>query len=338
MGMLKAFSRDAYAQLLYRLGLAKPSRFSRGDLLILTFHRVLPEDARREYPLPGLAVTPTELRWILAFLAPHFEIRNVTESISVRADGTQRKPLLAVTFDDGQWDNLEYAAPVLSELGVPATFYIPTQFIGSDALLWHDQAAFAWQRSTVPVERRVQELIALGVPLRQGATPQVASFLETMKAISPEMRQSALGRLQEMGVSDAPPWARLMDWQEVAKLARAGHEIGSHSQSHALLPQLEPQQQLEELVGSKRHIETAIGAAIHSLCYPNGSFDARTVQIARDAGYDNAVTTRWGTNKSVNSRFELLRCDMDAARMKDRHGRLSHARLAMRITGLQPGL
>jgi peptidoglycan/xylan/chitin deacetylase (PgdA/CDA1 family) len=38
---------------------------------------------------------------------------------------------LAISFDDGYLDNYEFAAPVLEAAGLPATFFVATDFIGS---------------------------------------------------------------------------------------------------------------------------------------------------------------------------------------------------------------
>ena len=42
--------------------------------------------------------------------------------------------LLAITHDDGYLDNFEYAAPILHGLGLPATFFVSTHFLGSDTV------------------------------------------------------------------------------------------------------------------------------------------------------------------------------------------------------------
>ena len=62
-----------------------------------------------------------------------------------------------------------------------------------------------------------------------------------------------------------------MNWDEVAQLRQAGHEIGAHSRSHELLPHLDAQAQNDEVLGSRAAIEEALGAAPRSFCYPNGS-------------------------------------------------------------------
>ena len=50
---------------------------------------------------------------------------------------------VTVTFDDGYHDNLENAVPVLEELGIPATIFLPTRVVDGDA-------RFSWYRGEQP--------------------------------------------------------------------------------------------------------------------------------------------------------------------------------------------
>jgi peptidoglycan/xylan/chitin deacetylase (PgdA/CDA1 family) len=45
---------------------------------------------------------------------------------------------LAITFDDGYRDNFENAAPVLERLSLPATFFVVTQWMGTDVVPFWD--------------------------------------------------------------------------------------------------------------------------------------------------------------------------------------------------------
>jgi peptidoglycan/xylan/chitin deacetylase (PgdA/CDA1 family) len=157
--------------------------------------------------------------------------------------------------------------------------------------------------------------------------------MELLKRLPPHRRQSIIAELQAGQPGWAPPeWARLMNWTEVATLRDAGHEIGSHGCTHDLLPQLDSESRRMEVAGSMVAIERSLGVRPASFCYPNGSFDRSTIAEAEQAGYVNAVTTRWGVNRPGQSRFEFFRCDMDTRRLVDRHDRLSVARLAMRLS------
>jgi peptidoglycan/xylan/chitin deacetylase (PgdA/CDA1 family) len=46
---------------------------------------------------------------------------------------------LAITFDDGYRDNHDNALPILKKYGLPATFFVTTQFIGTDVVPWWDR-------------------------------------------------------------------------------------------------------------------------------------------------------------------------------------------------------
>jgi peptidoglycan/xylan/chitin deacetylase (PgdA/CDA1 family) len=129
----------------------------------------------------------------------------------------------------------------------------------------------------------------------------------------------------------------MMTWDHVRALHRAGHEIGCHSLNHVLLSELPNARVKEEVEASRRELGQVIGAEVSSFCYPSGSYDARVLGAVQAAGYECAVTTRWGLNRK-QAAFELARCDMDFARLKSRHGEFSRDRLWLRLSGLQPGL
>jgi peptidoglycan/xylan/chitin deacetylase (PgdA/CDA1 family) len=340
MRALKSRALDLYTYLMFSLGVSHPRRIAPSAFVILTFHRVLPDVLRSRYPIPGLVVTPEELRWIIETLLPFFEIATVSANSSRQRGNAGTKPLLSISFDDGQIDNVEYAAPVLEALRVPATFYLPTDFIGSSRLLWHDEAAFAWQSQQLGHTDRqaVSRQLGLGAP--DGDAVDTNLLLSLLKQLPVESRAGVVRWLAEKAKFESPDWARLMDWDDARTLDAAGHEIGSHCQSHELLPQLDSAAQTRELRGSLDAVAASMVGRKRplSVCYPNGDCSAETLQLAREAGYENGVTTRWGINGPEQDRFGLLRCDMDARRLRNSDGVLSAGRLAVRMLGHQPGL
>jgi peptidoglycan/xylan/chitin deacetylase (PgdA/CDA1 family) len=46
---------------------------------------------------------------------------------------------LAITFDDGYRDNVENAVPVLERFSLPATFFVVTEWMGTDVVPWWDR-------------------------------------------------------------------------------------------------------------------------------------------------------------------------------------------------------
>ena len=93
-----------------------------GELLVLCYHSVSDEWPSR------LAVTREQLRQQLTALVER-GYRGATFSDAVAEPGDGKR--LVVTFDDGYASLLTHALPILDELGLPATVYVPTDFPGS---------------------------------------------------------------------------------------------------------------------------------------------------------------------------------------------------------------
>ena len=334
---MKTLIRDLLAASLHRLRVTDPAHRSAVRLYIATFHRVLPEEQRSLYPLPGLVVTPDELHWFISYFQHSFDCQRLDAAWRAcsRCEPSPR-PRLAVTFDDGQLDNYLHAAPVLDRLGVPATFFVPVEAVQRQQLLWHDRMGYAIQRlvrecSDSPL------LTQLGLRCSQAAErPRVG--LHRAKLWSPAERLRWIQEAEERTPNAAPPWDGMMSWSQLRDLVRRGHEIGSHSYTHPILVQCDDRQLEHEVAASRRRLEEELGTEVRSFCYPNGDCDARVVGAVSRAGYQLAVTTRWGDNRPTDDPYALNRHDMVAESSLDRRGRLSAPRLAMRMAGLVRGV
>jgi len=88
-----------------------------------------------------------------------------------------------------------------------------------------------------------------------------------------------------------------LDRSDLRRLAGTpGCTLGSHGWSHRPLASLSPSEALAELRDSRAWLEDVLARPIRSLAYPFGSVDPRVRDLAAEAGYDLAVTTRTGLN------------------------------------------
>jgi peptidoglycan/xylan/chitin deacetylase (PgdA/CDA1 family) len=78
-----------------------------------------------------------------------------------------------------------------------------------------------------------------------------------------------------------------MSWKQLVELDRSGLvTIGSQTCSHpADLTKLSDSQLKHELEDSKKTLERKLGHSINSIAYPNGKFDVRVANGAREANY-----------------------------------------------------
>ena len=338
---LRPAMRDVAAEVLWRAGATDPRRRSSDRLSIVTFHRVLTQDQLEDYPIPEIAVTRDEFAWFLDFFQQHFECGPLLAMLEAfRSRRSQdRRPLLAITFDDGQLDNYQNARPLLEERAMRATFFATVVGTETGAALWHDEAAFAIRALLRQDRGRAQELLSqLGLGNAE-ATLAPKAATEQLKHRDSAGRRAFIDLAQDaLGADGRPAWDGMMDAAKLSELAQAGHEIGSHTETHAILVHCGQPELEREVIGSRKRLEAAVATPVDSFCYPNGDHNPQVIQAVRAAGYKAAVTTEWGRNGPHMDVLSLRRCDVQGTTARTRAGHLSPARLGLRLSGLQPGL
>jgi peptidoglycan/xylan/chitin deacetylase (PgdA/CDA1 family) len=327
---LKNIIRDFLAELLWKLSLTNPERKKNSNFFIITFHRVLPDILLHQYPLQGLAVTPEQLEWFLIQFKKFFICMSLTNGwTSFVEHGTRQRPLLAITFDDGQIDNYLYAAPVLDKHNVKGTFFVPFIGIEEQKLLWHDRMAYVIQ---FMINTNIKSNLLDQIDLKNN---DIQRSIENAKKWDNIDRELWIRKAEEACLAKAPDWYGFMSWGNLKELINRGHEIGSHSYSHPMLNDCSNYDLEREIIISKNMLESRLGAHVTSFCYPNGNFSDDVLDTVRRAGYRVAVTTKWGSNTIRDNPFLLNRQDMTFEYSKDRNGVLSFAIVAMRMADLK---
>lgn len=332
----RAALRDLVVEAGYRSGLTLPRRALRDRLNVVTFHRVLPPELARLYPVDGLAVTTDEFAWFLRLFRTHFScttLRGAHGGFAARRP--VERPWLAITFDDGQLDNYEFARPLLERSGLSATFFAPTDAVERGEPLWHDRLAWAVASGAGRRPAAARELASvLGAPPGLGPRELARRALDHAKALPDAGREAFVSGWEAcLGGAAPPPWCGMMSWAQLRELAVRGHEIGSHTCSHAILTTCEAPRLDVEVARSRELLQDRCGTLVDSFCYPDGRHDARSAEAVRRAGYARAVTTRWGPNGPAASPLALRRCDIQGRTARSASGALSEARVAWRLAG-----
>ncbi len=104
---------------------------------------------------------------------------------------------------------------------------------------------------------------------------------------------------------DTGPQFPIMTADEVRAVAAAGHEVGSHTMTHARLAGADPLALATEVGDSRRLLEDVVQAEVPGFCYPYGAYDAAAADAVRAAGYDNACVTG---DYAPGDRHTLPRC------------------------------
>jgi peptidoglycan/xylan/chitin deacetylase (PgdA/CDA1 family) len=102
--------------------------------VVVAFHRV-----NAEPDWSGLSITPEAFADYCRFFRRHFDVIPLRAFVELLERRVSLEGYIAITFDDGYRDNCEQAAPILEALGLPATFFIVSQWMGSEVIPWWDR-------------------------------------------------------------------------------------------------------------------------------------------------------------------------------------------------------
>ena len=297
MSLLGAFERAILAR-------CSPAG-SRARLLTLTYHRVPPSTDPVLPDEPDASGFATEMD----ILAYYCQVLPLPEAVRRLRSGTLPARAACVTFDDGYENNLSVALPILEKRGMTATVFIAADAIDR-GIMWNDLLIEAMRRVGSAVGYR--EFGLAGQP-----GPEVPEAERIMRVVR-HVRYEPLERRSELALAfyqKVAPGAmpRLMLTQgQVRQIAARGHDVGAHTIHHPILKGLESAVARAEIVDSYAWVADVAGRAPASLAYPNGfpgrDYDDSHAAMARDAGFELAVSMRWGCATSRSDPYHLPRC------------------------------
>ena len=103
---------------------------------------------------------------------------------------------------------------------------------------------------------------------------------------------------------------KMLEWNQIIEMASAGINFGAHTVSHPHLPQLNRAEALREMVESKKHIEQRLNQPVHYFAYPYGQLNDETMQLAQQAEFKLACSTRSGFNNLTRNPYRLHRIEV----------------------------
>lgn len=265
--------------------------------IVLGYHRVIPPTSNQSaFCESGMYVTPDTLRRHLVFLKQHYKLVTLTELL----EHDSSENCCAITFDDGWWDNYEYAYPVLKEFAVPATIFLATGFIESQQWPWTDRILFYEQvRGHCEIEELFnQSLSVLHRPEIPGNKNSIAFLMREMKKLSHpdivhimELIDARFSDLYDALHCTKPA----MTWEQVREMMGDAMEFGIHSHAHIIANQATPAAFLEsDYFESAQLFKYRLGRKPCLFAYPNGDYSSAAVHILKKLHIKASVTTQPG--------------------------------------------
>jgi peptidoglycan/xylan/chitin deacetylase (PgdA/CDA1 family) len=279
-------------------------RQRRGDVLILAYHNVVPDDAQpagdRSLHLPQ--------RRFAAQLDALVRTHDVIPLANALAGHSGQRPAVVLTFDDAYEGAVTVGVSELEKRGLPATIFITPSFLNG-----HD---FWWDALTEPDGN------ALSPRLRAWALDDCAGRDAEVRARAPRERDATLTR--------APSHARCAHEHDLVAAAGArGITLGSHSWNHPNLPRLDDSALATELTLPLEWLRERFTNVLPAISYPYGLSSARVESAARAAGYTAGLRIEggWITSGTIENPLAVPRLDVPSG--------LSPAGFELRTSGVR---
>jgi peptidoglycan/xylan/chitin deacetylase (PgdA/CDA1 family) len=277
--------------------------------LVLVYHRV----GERGVDPWHLTIGPEIFAGQMETLARDWSPLSLAEL--VEAFDRRRLPerAVAVTFDDGYADNLEVAAPILVEHGIPATLFVATELIDSDGPPWWDElASLLLEPSRLPPTLTLSSRkgnqwtispVGADEP-RTAVSPQpwearpgtrLRAFYEVwlaLRELDAQTREAALEEIADWADAPRPSGRVLLTWEQLREFAAIpGLGLGAHTLTHPALPSCSPEDAHTEIAGGADRLRTRVGVEVDQFAYPFGAWSPSVARLVAELGFHAAYTT-----------------------------------------------
>ncbi len=284
------------ARSLGSFALLAQSGWRRQRLLILCYHGVSLTDEHLWNP--RLYVSPQFFRERLELLhGGGYAVLPLGEAITRLYRGTLPPRAVVLTFDDGHYDFLPAAHPILQDYGYPATVYLTTYHSDCNVPIFGLICSYMlWQ-----ARERVIDLAPLtgGPSVVLGESSDRARALALLVSYAREQQLSAMekhalaGRVATRLAIDfddicARRVLHLLNPDEVRQLAGRGVDFQMHTHCHRS-PRIEGPYR-EQVSRNRERIEELTGRSPQHFCYPSGETAPAFLPWLSAEGVRSAVT------------------------------------------------
>lgn len=271
------------------LGWRLSAPLRRPRVIVLAYHRIGQRgDLLRHVDVGSFR---EQMRWIREHCVPI-----APAELQAAANGTDHRPRVLVTFDDGYRDYFRLAYPILHELRIPAANFLSTDYIDTGRLFWWDIVDFAGHRSR-------KRSVRLPWPphteyaLTDRSRPEVLRAFKTIISSAPDVDRDEMLRdaCRELEVDprsiDEP--RQVMTWDEV-RASREFTYYGGHTHTHVRVSRVDPTRLETEIRTCRDRLAAELGVSPPIFAYPIGDGCAAAQQLLPKYGFTVAFTIHKG--------------------------------------------
>jgi peptidoglycan/xylan/chitin deacetylase (PgdA/CDA1 family) len=282
----RQFIKNTYYSGLAGLGVhtRRIRKLGREDVVVLNFHRVSPDDSPYWPPMK-----PEIFDAVLLFLARNFQVCLFDELPALDDD----RPAAVISFDDGYYDFLEHALPLLERHGLRGNMNVIPQCAETGRPIWNVRL---YDFLAVAPRELVNEIRLPGFAARLSGNsgPEKLAFglalSRFLKSLPREQRLEVWDGIDRLMQDLEFVETRMMTVDEIRQLAADTEtEIGAHSFSHESMG-LEAQDFFEDdFQKCSAFFRDELRIPMMTYAFPNGSYRPEQIEYLQAQGISNIL-------------------------------------------------
>ncbi|WP_160130690.1 polysaccharide deacetylase family protein [Kordia antarctica] len=287
-----------YKTILFKLGLGKLLLKNRYGERILLFHGI---DAIGETKYNSRFISKAFFEEFIKYITTHYNVISLDDFYQNKfKKGTLN---IAITFDDGYLNNYKYAVPILEKYNIPACFYITTihekaPYLWADFL---DLVSYHTEKTSVVFERNLYQKSA-----KKEFIWNKISIKNVAKALPYDVLKMIYQVFEDdwkaLPTEDLKDYWKLMNAKQIKEIAdNPLFTIGAHGETHASLIDIPLAAAKQEILNSKKQLETICNQPITEFAFPFGFYNQELADYCSEIGFERLLLVDYNTKEDVKN-------------------------------------
>ena len=244
--------------------------FNKKNITILCLHQISFE--KNSFFPP---ITPDNFNKLLIYLKKHYNIIHFND---ITNEKFSTRPNLILSFDDGYYDFIENALPILNKYKIKSNHNIVNQCANINKIIWTQKMnlyfeSFKKEKSlhaTIGLLEKNLNLKILNCFHWNSLYQKVFIFLLNIKK---EQREILIDSWKDITIIDINS-VKMMDWYDLKICLDEQVEIGSHTYTHDVLNTIDNMNEFDfEIKKSIDEINEKLNINCNIISLPNGQFN-----------------------------------------------------------------
>ena len=267
--------------------------FIKENLTILCLHQISNFDNSFFPP-----ITPEKFEKLLIYLTKYYNIIHFNE---ISDNNNENKPNIILSFDDGYYDFIEYALPILRKYNVKSNHNIVNQSVNTNEVIWSQKLNlffenFKKESSINPICSSLEKILNIKITKCYNWFDLYHKIFLLLLKTEKNERDSILNSFNTITLIDLKS-IKMMNWNDLKICLSENVEIGSHTYTHDSLITINDFDKLNfEINNSIKEINQKLDIKCNILSLPNGQYNENVVNYLKQLNLKYILTV----NDSIN--------------------------------------